>query len=249
MIDIHAHIIPHVDDGSDRMSTSLRMAEMAAKSGITDLIATPHSNQRGRYENYASDALKGLFQTLKSLLRREEIPLRLHLGMEIFATSDMLSLMADGKLLTLAESRYLLLEFGFYDSTEYMTHILREVQSAGYVPIVAHPERYYALQAVPNHIFEWVEGGVHLQLNKGSLSGAFGRDAFELAMRMLDHDLVSFCASDAHGADRRTTVLSEAYRWLSVHYSENRAERLLRKNPEQVLSDRPLYPCRPVPFR
>ena len=88
-----------------------------------------------------------------------------------------------------------------------------------------------------------------MQLNKGSLSGFFGRDACDLALRMLDHDLVSFCASDAHGADRRTPVMSETWRWLAGHYSERRAERLLQKNPEQVLADEPLYPCRPVPFR
>lgn len=249
MIDIHAHIIPHVDDGSDHLSTSLRMAEMAARSGITDLIATPHSNQRGRFENYASDALTDRFRALRSALRREEIPLRLHLGMEIYATSDMTSLAQSGRLLTLAGSRYLLVEFGFYDSVEYMEHALRDVRSAGYVPIIAHPERYYALQAVPNHVYDWVESGVHLQVNKGSLTGFFGRDACDLALRMLDHDLVSFCASDAHGADRRTPVLSDAYHWLALHYSESRAERLLQKNPERILSDKPLYPCRPVPFR
>ena len=113
MVDIHAHILPGLDDGSDRTLTSLRMAELAVRSGVTDLIATPHSN-RGRFENYASEALTGQFQRLKEVMQREQIPLRLHLGMEVYATSDMAALHRDGKLLTLAGSRYLLVEFGFH---------------------------------------------------------------------------------------------------------------------------------------
>ena len=249
MIDIHAHILPHLDDGSDSTAVSLQMAKIAVRSGVTDLIATPHSNQRGQYENYASPMLEEAFSRIRDLLKYEQIPLRLHLGMEVYASSNLMDLLERGKLLTLAGSRYLLLEFGFYDDPEYMAHILHRVLAGGLTPIVAHPERYYALQAVPDHVTDWVVSGVHLQINKGSLFGAFGRDARELAVKLLDHGLVSFCASDAHRSDRRTPSLAEAYDWLAVHDSEITARRLLRENPERVLADQPLAECRPIPFR
>ena len=249
MIDIHAHILPGLDDGSNRTHTSLRMAELAVRSGVTDLIATPHSNQRGRFENYASEELEGQFQRLKDALRREKIALRLHLGMEVFATSDMADLYREGKLLTLAGSRYLLMEFGFHDDVYYMEHVLRDVLDAGVTPIVAHPERNKALQALPDILVEWVRGGVHMQINKGSLSGYFGKESFRLAVTMLDHDLASFVASDAHRADQRTPVLRDAYHWLAEHYSEPLAERLLLRNPARVLRNEPLLPCEAYPFQ
>lgn len=249
MIDIHAHILPHLDDGSASTAVSLQMAKIAVRSGVTDLIATPHSNQRGKYENYASPMLEEQLSRLREKLRQEEIPLRLHQGMEVYATFDLMKLFERGKLLTLAGSRYLLLEFGFYDEPEYMAHVLSRVLAGGLTPIVAHPERYYALQAVPNYVSDWVAAGVHLQINKGSLFGAFGRDARELAIKLLDHGLISFCASDAHRSDRRTPSLAEAYDWIAAHDSEITARRLLRENPERVLANKPLEVCRPIPFR
>lgn len=248
MVDIHAHILPGLDDGSDRTRTSLRMAESAVRSGVTDLIATPHCNQRGRFENYASEALTEQYLRLKDLLQREQIALRLHLGMEVFATRDTAALLRDGKVLTLAGSRYLLVEFGFRTDAYEMDRILRETAQAGVVPILAHPERYQALQVLPDILEDWVRAGVHLQINKGSLSGYFGREPFALAETMLEHDLASFVASDAHRADRRTPALRDTYRWIASHYSEQLADRLLRRNPERVLRNEPLIPCGVIPM-
>lgn len=249
MIDIHAHILPGLDDGSDRTLTSLRMAELAVRSGVTDLIATPHANQRGRFENYASEELRARFQRLKEAVGREKLDLRLHLGMEVYATSNMADLYRDGKLLTLAGSRYLLMEFGFHDDAYYMDRVLRDVLNTGVTPILAHPERYKALQSLPDIMVDWVCSGVHMQINKGSLSGFFGKESFRLAVTMLDHDLASFIASDAHRADQRTPVLADAYRWVASHYSERLAQRLLRRNPERVLRNEPLIECEAFPFQ
>ena len=249
MVDIHAHILPGLDDGADRTHTSLRMAELAVRSGVTDLIATPHSNQSGRFENYASEELEAQFQRLKDAVRRERLELRLHLGMEVFATSDMAELYREGKLLTLAGSRYLLMEFGFHDDAYYMERVLRDVMDAGVMPILAHPERYQALQALPDIMVDWVRAGVHMQINKGSLSGFFGKDSFLLAVTMLEHDLASFVASDAHRADQRTPVLRDTYHWIADHYSERLADRLLRRNPERVLRNEPLIECSAFPFQ
>ena len=249
MIDIHAHILPHLDDGSDSTQTSLRMAELAVESGVTDLIATPHSNQRGKYENYASPELKEQYYRLKDLLREFGLPLHLHPGMEVYGTPEVPKLLRDGKLITLAGSRYLLIEFGFHEEPYEMEQVLRGVHAQGVTPIVAHPERYYALQAVPDILYDWVRGGTHLQINKGSLTGFFGRDAYQLAITMLEHDLVSFAASDAHGTHRRTPVLADTWRWLEKYVSARRAQRLLEENPKRVLADAPLLDCRPVPFR
>ena len=89
MIDIHTHILPGLDDGSQTLSDSLEMAELALESGVDTIIATPHSNQLGRFENFDLVHLKHVFSRLQQALQKEGIPLTLHLGMEIFASEDL----------------------------------------------------------------------------------------------------------------------------------------------------------------
>lgn len=248
MVDIHAHILPGVDDGAEDLETALQMAWMAADSGVTDLVATPHCNQRFRYENYVSSELTARFEQLERAVRDAGIALRIHRGMEIYGTLDSAQLLRSGQLTTLCGSRYLLVEFDFSEQQRFMSHVIRALQSEGVTPIVAHPERYRALQSDPRILFEWVMNGVHLQINKGSLSGFFGRKAFQTAVRLLRHDLVSFAASDAHGTERRTPVLSGAESWVRDQFSAHRAERLFQINPGRVLRDEELLQCDPVPF-
>ena len=114
MIDLHTHILPGVDDGAPDLETSVLMAAVAAESGVTHLVATPHSNQRGAFENYASPALQVRFDCLRAAVREAGIPLELSLGMEIFGTGDVPKLLREGRLLTINGGRYLLIEFGFH---------------------------------------------------------------------------------------------------------------------------------------
>lgn len=84
MIDIHAHILPDLDDGSEDMEESLEMAELAVESGVEIMAATPHSNQMGRFENFQSEQLRNAFEQLRTALKEEKIPLKIVNGMEIF---------------------------------------------------------------------------------------------------------------------------------------------------------------------
>lgn len=172
MIDLHTHILPGLDDGAPDLETSVLMAAVAAESGVTHLVATPHSNQRGAFENYASPALQVRFDCLRAAVREAGIPLELSLGMEIFGTGDVPKLLREGRLLTINGGRYLLIEFGFHEDPLRIERLLDELLAAGYWPVVAHPERYYGLQRMPNYLYDWVNRGVVLQVNKGSLFGA-----------------------------------------------------------------------------
>ena len=88
MIDIHAHILPDLDDVSEDMEESLEMAELAVESGVEIMAATPHSNQMGRFENFQSEQLQTAFERLRMVLKKEKIPLKILNGMEIFASED-----------------------------------------------------------------------------------------------------------------------------------------------------------------
>ena len=240
MIDIHAHIIPGVDDGADDYDTALLMLQTAQESGVTDIIATPHANQRTRYENYVSDELDARLTILRTAAARAGLQVRLHAGMEVFGTPDLVPLLRAGKIRTLAGSRYLLVEFAFREDAYYMEQTLLRLRREGVEPIVAHPERYRAIQDMPDILFSWVEDGILLQVNKGSINGAFGRSAAKTAHMIFEYDLADLIASDAHGTDRRTTDLSRIREYITTHFSTRRAERLLTENPQRILRDEPI---------
>ena len=149
MIDIHTHILPGLDDGSQTLSDSLEMAELALESGVDTIIATPHSNQLGRFENFDLAHLKHVFSRLQQALQEEGIPLTLHLGMEIFASEDLCEKIQAGALLSLNRSRYYLVEFAFDEAPEFIGDILDGVLSVGAIPVIAHPERYFCVQNYP----------------------------------------------------------------------------------------------------
>lgn len=248
MIDLHTHILPGLDDGSPDLETSVLMAAVAAESGVTHLVATPHSNQRGAFENYASPALQVRFDCLRTAVHEAGIPLELSLGMEIFGTGDVLQLLHDGRLLTLGGGRYLLIEFGFHEDPLRIERLLDALLADGYWPVVAHPERYYGLQRMPNYLYDWANRGIVLQVNKGSLFGRFGRGAQALAAAMLERGLVGCVASDAHGPDVRTPDLAGAWDYLAERCSEELARCLLEDNPGRILRSEPLPEGRFRPF-
>ena len=115
MIDIHTHILPGVDDGSPRTAESLEMLRLAAASGVETVIATPHSNLPGVYANYNGEWLQASFDRLIRRAEEEEIPVRILRGMEVYATEDLPQLLEAGRVLTLNDSRYVLMEFDFHE--------------------------------------------------------------------------------------------------------------------------------------
>ena len=132
MVDIHCHILPGVDDGSPSMEDSLEMARMAADSGVTDIIATPHCNLPGDGpKNYRSAALRTGFSRLRQALEQEGIPLRIHPGAEVFCTPELPELLDRRQLQTLGGGRYLLVEFYFDESAEFMEQCFHQIPHPG----------------------------------------------------------------------------------------------------------------------
>lgn len=237
MIDIHAHILPMLDDGAPDMESALAMAEIAVESGVTKIVATPHSNMPGRFENYWSPRLESAFERFRRELQTSGIDLTVLSGMEVFGTPDAPQLLRAGKLTTLGGSRYLLIEFPFERYGRQATQILGTLLSMNYRPVIAHPERYLYVQDNPELLNRWVQNGCLLQLNKGSIQGRFGRSAQALALSMLDRGLAAVVASDAHSDMVRTTWMRDIWYFLCEEYSESTAHLLLEENPRRILQD------------
>lgn len=234
MVDLHCHVLPGVDDGSDCLDTSLEMLELSAESGVTDVVCTPHCIP-GYFENYKGEALNAKFEEFKRAVEGAEIPVNLHLGMEVYGHGKTVLDIEDDKLCTIAGSKYMLVEFNFGEREDMVQRILGDISSAGYVPIVAHPERYEFVAKNPTLLYDWADRGFPLQCNKDSVLGKFGRMVQEIVMDMLSERLVSIVASDAHSSVSRTPFLRYAYNSVAENFSKKYADLVFYENPRRVL--------------
>lgn len=243
MIDLHSHILPGMDDGARDLEESLRMADLAVRSGVTAMVATPHC--AGDRTAEVRESLAYLRAGLKSV----GIPLRVYAGMEIFGSDRTAAMLQQGKLLTLAGSRYPLIEFAFESDGERETEVLQSVLQAGYIPLVAHPERYRYVQENPELINLWKRMGCLFQVNRGSLLGRFGPGARAMAMELTGRGFATVVASDAHSSSMRTPWMGDIWAEISRWFSPDAAIWLLRDNPRRILKDEPIPPAEPEWFK
>ena len=247
MIDIHTHILPRVDDGSESTAMSLKLIEEALESGVHSMIATPHFFQ-GVYENYAGEDLQKRWDRLHNAVHRANLPIHLYQGMEIMACDDLPELLKKGKVWTLNSSDYFLLEFAFDEDPAYCKTIIRSCMEAGYRPVIAHPARYYFVQDDPGIVYDWYRSGCCIQLNKGTLLGDNGIRARNTGLSLLRHCVVSCVASDAHRTYWRNADMSQVEELLLDQFGEEYTYMLLEENPDRILRNRELVGYKPVPY-
>lgn len=248
MIDIHAHILPGADDGASDLQEALRMVKMAEESGVYAMVATPHANIPGAFQNYASKELLHAFQNLQQEIINAGLHVRIYGGMEIFATRDMPRFLEEGKVWTLNNTKYFLTEFDFHENPDFCNMILEDCAEAGFVPVIAHPERYFFVQRNPRIVYEWYCHGYAIQVNKGSLLGRFGESAREMSRLLLHHGLVTCVASDAHASGRRTPHMREVKEFLDRNFGQDYREMVLERNPAHILKGEATERLKPVPF-
>ena len=240
MIDIHAHILPGVDDGAEDMQDTLEMARMAVENGIMVMVATPHCNIPGAYDNYYDEKYKETFKRVEEELEAHGIPLILLPGMEVFATPDLPELLKQGKIQSINGSRYLLLELPFDEDEEYADDILKDVLDMGICPVIAHAERYECVQRNPGLIDRWIKQGILIQVNKASLLGKFGRGAYNAAHMMMRRFQVSVIASDCHRPYMRTPIMMDVYEDLARKYPRDYLEVVFNENPGRFCHNEPV---------
>lgn len=241
MYDIHCHILQGTDDGSPSFEESLKMAADAIKNGTVGIICTSHVNSDSPTDTMKLHTLKKKFSLL---LSDAGIDLKLYSGQEIMVGDnyrEIPSMLKSHKLLTLAYSGYVLVEFPLDTDYSLIEERTSYIASRGFVPVVAHPERYQAAKDRVN-IALLKKCGALIQLNKGSLKGSFGHTAQENAHFILRHGLADFIASDAHSSTRRSPGLKNVYDAVREMYSANYAEKLTVGNPEKILKNMKITP-------
>jgi protein-tyrosine phosphatase len=230
MIDLHCHILPGMDDGAASAEAAVEMVRLAAENGTTDIVATPHSNLRYRFEPAAVES------AITELQAKLDAPVRLHYGCEMHLTPENVDrAIREPWYYTLGHRGYLLVEFCNNFVPRNSGQILRRLRAAGARPVIAHPERNPILRERAGEIAAWVGDGCLVQVTAQSLLGQFGRSAETAARNMLSGGLVHCVASDAHDPSHRPPLLQEARRMVAQEFGEESAHALFEKNPRAVL--------------
>lgn len=235
MIDIHSHVLPGLDDGSPNLGESLRMMRVAAETGITDLVATPHANLRYRFDPQAIE------QKLMELAEAFGQRVRLHRGCDFhFYFDNIQDALAHPTKYTINHKNYLLVEFPEVLIAKTTEEVFGRMLDAGMVPIITHPERNYLLHRRLDKLQGWVGQGCLVQVTAQSLLGRFGREARKICRELIERGLVHFVASDSHDSQDRPPRLDIAYKRVAKRYGGAMAERLFLANPRAVLDGEPL---------
>jgi protein-tyrosine phosphatase len=232
VIDIHCHILPRVDDGAKSMEEALKMAEIAHTDGIDQIIATPHLS------GYAPVpvAVKDTFFDLNRHLNAVASPLRLSLGCEVAFPVQA----NDARFFTLAQTRYLLLEFPHDHLPFNAGEVVFNLVAGGYRPIIAHPERNATVLHHPEKLLDLLDRSALVQITGDSIAGIFGPDVQACARYLLKKRAVHFIASDAHSAAYRRPVLSQGLALAAKIIGQNEANKLVTTNPASVLANQPI---------
>lgn len=218
MIDIHCHVLPGIDDGSEDLDMSLQMLGIAEENNTTKIIATPHY-YRGSYENEFTDIL-GHVENLNAQIRTRGINVEIFPGQEVFVDKYTLDAYKQGVIHCLNTSKYMLIEFPMDVLPEDAIDIIYELKLLGIKPIVAHPERYLYINGNLMNINKFVEEGCLFQLNTSSIMGLLGSRVKEAAFSLMDNGLCHFIASDAHSTGKRCPNLGLLMKDIKKDYRE-----------------------------
>ncbi|MDO5423992.1 MAG: protein tyrosine phosphatase [Eubacteriales bacterium] len=232
LCDIHCHVLPGVDDGAKTMKETLDVLTEAVKQGSGSMIVTPHYHP-GKYRVNSSQVLEKLDE-VRLACRQEGLDITLYSGQECYYYSGLVEQLDRGKVLTLAGSRYVLVEFEPECPFTRLQKGLRDLHSSGYEPILAHFERYDCLRDESN--LRWVkECGFRLQMNYDTL---LQKEVFfrkQPWKGMVRQGIVDFLGSDCHGTHFRPLHAREMQKCVDSLLTPSQKEKLLETNVNRIL--------------
>jgi protein-tyrosine phosphatase len=195
MIDIHTHLIPNIDDGSKSLESSIRQLQLMAAGGIKHVFCTTHY-MRGLYQ-FDKAGYRYKFAELVEEARKQNIPITLHPGAEVFLIKGIEDDIKEKKL-TLGDSSYVLVESELNGLPPDFYNNLFDLLHKGYRPILAHAERYVSIMGRTREVKELIDKGIYIQVNAGSLLGGYGAKIKTTAWKLVNKGWVHIIASDDH---------------------------------------------------
>ncbi len=206
MVDVHSHLLPGIDDGVKNYDEALDILRKMSKMGYQKVITTPHI-MHDFYPNTPEIISKQL-HFLRAKTEAADIDIDLEAAAEYYLDEHFIQMIDESKPLLTFGDNYVLFEMSFLNEPAFMREGIFKLISAGYRPVLAHPERYVFIQNKPEILDELMERGTLLQLNTISLTGYYSREARRLAEALVDEQKISFIGTDCHNA-RHLQAMSE----------------------------------------
>lgn len=234
LCDIHCHILFGVDDGPSDIEESIEMLRQAERDGIENIILTPHF-RHGMFE-YDLERVEENFRALKARIQKENIKINIFLGCEYHINSLIIQDIKSGRVHTLNDSRYVLIEFSYTSPSQELLDYVYKLVSRGYIPIIAHAERYESLQKNISLCDELKDKGALIQVNAASILGEDGFKLKRTARKMINYDVVDYIASDAHDMAMRKNHLAKCYAHMVKHLEVSYVDDLFSHNFNRIIN-------------
>lgn len=239
MIDLHCHLIPGVDDGATNIDEARAALRLMRSQGVRGLVVTPHLSGAAtlRADRFAAelDRIDSGWRALRELAAAELPDLRLERGAEVMLDTRAPDL--SEPRVRLAGTDFVLIEFPFMAVPRTGSAAIGELKAAGWVPVIAHPERYAGIDTEFEIVEAWRRAGGVLQVNGGSLLGRHGRTAKTIAWRLLRRGWADYLSSDYHARGRCS--IADVRTRIAEIGGEEQATLLMEVNPERLLRNLP----------
>lgn len=234
LTDIHCHILPGVDDGAESGKVTMELLRQEYKDGIRRIIVTPHY-RAGMFEP-SLKIVEHRFQKVKEHAARiGKSGIRMYLGCEYYRSITMCEDIGNELRYTMAGTSYILTEFSARDTYRTIRNIVYDLVAREFTPIIAHVERYDALQKDTEDIADLIELGAMIQVNAGSVLGDSGRKIKRFCKKLMDLNYVHFVASDCHDMTNRVPKLGECAAYIEKKRGEEYARQIFQYNPDKIL--------------
>jgi protein-tyrosine phosphatase len=236
--DIHSHILPGIDDGPENLEETFRMLYIAYEEGIRVIVATPHFAAGSK--NVSSEKTLRIYREVSQEVTKAGIKLDIILGNELLYNMDMIDSLNKGEALTIDGTRYILVEFPPCTSFREIWKGLNHCIFAGYIPILAHVERYPCLIKEPSLVYNLITVGAYIQMNLSSIVGRITDPKVRFCYKLLKKEWVHFLGTDSHGAFERVPRAKKAAAFLNRKFGEKKVRQLFWENPMTMLEDKHL---------
>ncbi|MCM1063471.1 MAG: protein-tyrosine-phosphatase [Eubacterium sp.] len=234
MTDMHCHILPAVDDGSRSMEQTMDMLRIAQGEGITAMIVTPHYKE-GRH-NASPATIMERIGKVQEEAERQGIFIPLYPGNEVFYFDGLPERLENNEVLSLNHTDRVLVEFSPTEDHTYIRNALDSVRAVGYVPILAHVERYGCMVRDWKRVRELKQMDAEIQINAASAVGQLGKQIQRFIHDILQENLVDYVGTDAHDARGRAPQFQKCYQALVKRYGESYMDEIFHENASTIIN-------------
>lgn len=238
IVDLHAHLLPGMDDGPETEAEAIRLGIKAMDEGIEYLVLTPKYGYTKKQRNSA-DEVKEALDSLRQSYIKAELPIRLYAAHEVPVTKDLMDRFDDGEILSLdGKGKYYLVELPKKKIPNYVYDVIDDLLDHGVTPVIANPEYHPAFAKDVNDLYDFIEAGCLAQISAASYVGEHGPEIQDICYQMLEHNLVHIVASDVHHVEDSFNLrkafqrIEDVYGDDTVQYLQENARRIF--NGERI---------------